>query len=436
LGPRLVASLPFRLTGAQERAVAEIEEDLRRGAPMGRLLQGDVGSGKTLVAVLACLRAVDNGEQAAILAPTELLAHQHLATVRRLVEPLGVRVELLTGSLPARHRRAVEADLASGAAGIVVGTHALYSEGVRFHRLGLVVVDEQHRFGVGQRLRMVAKGERPHLLAMTATPIPRTLALTLFGDLDLTLLDELPPGRQPVTTVVRGESARPRLYEGVRRQVEQGHQVYFVYPTVDRETDESARSAARMAEELAAGPFAGLRVALVHGRLPPEEREAVMARFAAGEVDVLVATTVVEVGVDVANATVMIVEHAERFGLAQLHQLRGRVGRGSAPGYCVLMVGDGEQAAEARERLAVLERTHDGFALAEEDFARRGPGEIAGTRQWGDTGLRFAHPVRHRDLFLAARRTAARRLDRGVTAEELAHALALWGDRLGLVEGG
>ncbi len=436
LGPRLIAALPFDLTGAQQRAVAEIEEDLRSGAPMGRLLQGDVGSGKTLVALLACLRAVENGEQAALLVPTELLARQHLATVRRWAEPLGLRVELLVGGLAAAQRRSVEADLASGAAAIAVGTHALFSEGVRFHRLGLVVVDEQHRFGVAQRLAMVEKGERPHLLAMTATPIPRTLALTLYGDLDLTTLDELPTGRQPVQTVVRSEAARARLYEGVRRQVEEGHQVYFVYPTVERETAESARSATRMARELAEGPFAGLRVGLVHGRMATEEREATMARFAAGEVDILVATTVIEVGVDVANATVMVVEHAERFGLAQLHQLRGRVGRGTAPGYCVLMVGEGEEGEAARDRLAVLERTRDGFALAEEDFAQRGPGEIAGLHQWGDTGLTFADPVRDRETFIEARKAAARRLAEGITGEEIARAIHLWGDRLGLVEGG
>jgi len=436
LGPRLIADLPFDLTGAQQRAVAEIEGDLRRPAPMGRLLQGDVGSGKTLVALLACLRAVENGEQAALLVPTELLARQHLATVRALAEPLGLRVELLVGGLATRQRRAVEANLASGDAAITVGTHALFSKGVRFHRLGLVVVDEQHRFGVAQRLSMVEKGEHAHLLAMTATPIPRTLALTLYGDLDLTTLDELPPGRRPVKTVVRSEAARTALYGGVRRQVEQGHQAYFVYPTVDRETAETARSATRMAAELADGPFTGLRVALVHGRIATEERETTMARFAAGEIDILVATTVIEVGVDVANATVMVVEHAERFGLAQLHQLRGRVGRSTAPGYCVLMVGDGDEGEAARKRLAILERTTDGFALAEADFAQRGPGEIAGLHQWGDTGLRFADPVRDRDTFIAARKAAATRLAEGITGDEIARAIKLWGDRLGLVEGG
>jgi len=436
LGARLIAALPFSLTGAQRRAVAEIEEELRRGAPMGRLLQGDVGSGKTLVALLACLRAVENGEQAALLVPTELLARQHLATIRRLAEPLGLRVELLVGSLSARQRRSVEADLASGDAAIAVGTHALFSEGVRFRRLGLVVVDEQHRFGVAQRLAMVEKGERPHLLALTATPIPRTLALTLYGDLDLTTLDELPPGRQPVKTVVRGEATRTRLYDGVRRQVEAGHQAYFVYPTVDRETAESARSATRMARELADGPFAGLRVGLVHGRMATEEREETMARFTTGEIDILVATTVIEVGVDVANATVMVVEHAERFGLAQLHQLRGRVGRSTAPGYCVLMVGDGEEGEAAKKRLAILAQTTDGFALAEADFAQRGPGEIAGLHQWGDTGLCFADPVRDRDTFIAARKAAATRLAEGITGDEIARAIKLWGDRLGLVEGG
>jgi len=436
LGKRLLARLPFTLTAAQRRVVQEIDADLASGAPMGRLLQGDVGSGKTIVAVLACLRAVEHGEQAAFLAPTELLARQHLDSIRRLVEPLDVRVAWLAGGLPAPQRRAVLAEVAAGDARIVVGTHALFSAEVAFRDLGLAVVDEQHRFGVHQRLRMVEKGVAPHLLAMTATPIPRTLALTLYGDLDLSLLDELPPGRKPVETVVRREPARTKLYAGVRRQIEAGHQVYFVYPTVEQETDESARSATRMAEELEARPFRGFRVGLVHGRLAGEERERVMAAFAAGEIQVLVATTVVEVGVDVANATVMIVEHAERFGLAQLHQLRGRVGRGNAPGYCVFMVGEGEQGKEARERLAILEAESDGFKLAEADFAHRGPGEITGTRQWGDMGLRFADPIRDRAHFLLARQTAAHRLEGGITGDEIARALRLWGDHLGLVEGG
>jgi len=436
LGERLLARLPFALTAAQERVVAEIDADLVRGAPMGRLLQGDVGAGKTIVAVLACLRAVEHGEQAAFLAPTELLARQHLDSIRRLVEPLDVRVAWLAGGLSAPQRRAVLAEVAAGDARIVVGTHALFSEEVAFRDLGLAVVDEQHRFGVNQRLRMVAKGTAPHLLAMTATPIPRTLALTLYGDLDLSVLDELPPGRKPVETVVRRESARTKLYAGVRRQIQAGHQVYFVYPTLERETDESARSALRMAEELERGPFRGFRVGLVHGRLESEQREQVMAEFAAGRIQVLVATTVVEVGVDVANATVMIVEHAERFGLAQLHQLRGRVGRGNAPGYCVLMVGEGEQGKEAQERLEILAAESDGFKLAEADFAHRGPGEITGTRQWGDMGLRFADPIRDRAHFVLARQTAAHRLAAGLTADELARALRLWGDRLGLVEGG
>jgi ATP-dependent DNA helicase RecG len=436
LGERLLAALPFALTAAQERVVAEIDADLASGVPMGRLLQGDVGSGKTIVALLASLRAVEHGEQAAFLAPTELLARQHLESIRRLVEPLGVRVAWLAGGLSVPQRRAVLAEVAAGDAGIVVGTHALFSEDVAFRDLGLAVVDEQHRFGVNQRLRMVEKGAAPHLLAMTATPIPRTLALTLYGDLDLSVLDELPPGRKPVETVVRRESARAKLYGGVRRQIAAGHQVYFVYPTVEQETDESARSATRMAEELEGGPFRGFRVGLVHGRLASEEREKVMAAFAAGETQILVATTVVEVGVDVANATVMIVEHAERFGLAQLHQLRGRVGRGNAPGYCVLMVGEGEAGKEALERLATLEVESDGFKLAEADFAQRGPGEITGTRQWGDMGLRFADPVRDREHFVLARQSAAHRLDAGITGDEIARALRLWGDRLGLVEGG
>jgi ATP-dependent DNA helicase RecG len=409
----LRSTLPFALTRAQECAVAEITTDLARPHPMRRLLQGDVGSGKTLVALLAALVVIDAGWQAALMAPTELLAEQHLETVRPLLAPLGVEVVLLTGAVKGRARQQALEGLAAGRVALAVGTHALIQEGVAFARLGLAVVDEQHRFGVLQRAALQRRGGQPaavDVLVMSATPIPRTLALTLYGDLAVSTLDELPPGRTPITTVLCRESQRDRLVERLRAEVTAGHQAYVVYPLVEESDKSDLRAATTMVHELAAGPLAGLRLALVHGRMKPDEKDAVMRRFKAGDFDVLVSTTVVEVGIDVPNATVIAVEHAERFGLAQLHQLRGRVGRGRAPGYCFLVTPDW-LTQEAYQRLRVLERTTDGFAIAEADLQLRGPGDFLGTRQAGLPPFRVANLLRDTDLLRAARDEAARWLE-------------------------
>jgi ATP-dependent DNA helicase RecG len=387
---RLARLLPFRLTEAQRKVLAEIGADLRSPHPMNRLLQGDVGSGKTIVAVLALLVAVENGCQGALMAPTEILAEQHFRNLERLFAEKGggYRVELLTGSLRAADRRRALDAIAGGEAQIVVGTHALFESGVAFRNLAMVVVDEQHRFGVRQRAALAEKGARPDVLVMTATPIPRTMALTLYGDLDLSVIDALPPGRTPVTTVVRGEDQRERVYEGMRREIASGRQAYVVVPLVEETEKSDLKAATAFAAHLRERVFPGMEVGLVHGKLRSEEKDRVMREFAAGRIPILVATTVVEVGVDVPNASVMVVEHAERFGLSQLHQLRGRVGRGSARSYCVLMVGE-EAGAQARERLDVMEKTSDGFRIAERDFDLRGPGAVFGTQQHGLSDLQF-----------------------------------------------
>jgi ATP-dependent DNA helicase RecG len=405
--------LPFRLTGAQERAIAEIMADLAAPHPMRRLLQGDVGSGKTLVALLAALVVIDAGWQAALMAPTELLAEQHFETVRPLLEPLGVRAVLLTGAIKGRARRDALAALESGDAALAVGTHALIQDAVDFNRLGLAIVDEQHRFGVLQRAALQRRADRPaavDVLVMSATPIPRTLALTLYGDLAMSTLDELPPGRTPIATTLCRESQRARLVERLRAEVAAGHQAYVVYPLVEESEKSDLRAATTMVRELAAGPLAGLRLDLVHGRMKADEKDAVMRRFKAGDFDVLVSTTVIEVGIDVPNATVMVVEHAERFGLAQLHQLRGRVGRGEAPGHCILVVPDWV-SSEAFQRLRVLERSSDGFVIAEADLRLRGPGDFLGTRQAGLPPFRVANLLRDTALLRSARDEAARWLE-------------------------
>ncbi len=385
---RARAALPFRLTQAQRRVLREIVTDLQRTAPMARLLHGDVGSGKTVVAALATLVVAECGAQVAIMAPTELLAQQHHASFTRLLAPTPHRPALLVGGLPEGEKRKVREGLARGSIAVVVGTHALFQEATGFARLGLVVIDEQHRFGVAQRQRLVAKGDAPHLLVMTATPIPRSLALTLYGDLEMSVLDELPPGRSPVRTVVRDGRARDRVMEFVRREVAEGGQAYWVVPFIEDSETLSARAIASHAQEIQRG-LAGVSVGVLHGRLPAEEREQVMAAFLAGEIEVLCATTVIEVGVDVPRASVMVIENAERFGLAQLHQLRGRVGRGSRASYCVLLLGE-ECGAQARERVARFASLTDGFAVAEEDFRQRGPGEFTGMRQWGRADLAVA----------------------------------------------
>jgi ATP-dependent DNA helicase RecG len=484
--------LPFHPTAAQKRALGEIVTDMREPSTMRRLLQGDVGSGKTIVAFQAMLVAMENGYQAALMAPTEILATQHFLAARKLLEKSTrrPRIVLLTGSLDEERKRSNRGLINRGEANLIIGTHALIEEKVEFDRLGLVVVDEQHRFGVLQRFKLMKKPNQPEpdVLVMTATPIPRTLALSLYGDLDLSILDELPPGRMPIATRrVPGERAE-EVWDFVRKQVAKGRQAYIVYPVIEGSRDDQPeldfshdpnsgddshpfrkkremdgargdlfpraaqeaspnarsglRSAVEMHEKLRSGPLAGLRVGLLHGRLDADEKEIIMRRFQRGEIDVLVSTTVIEVGVDVPNATVMVVEHAERFGLAQLHQLRGRVGRGAAKSYCILMTGE-RISPVGEERLNAMVRTQDGFELAELDLAQRGPGEFFGTRQAGLPDFRVANLLRDRQLLELAKQEAARfAVDPGpaVTAEERARVRAqlkqAWQRRYGLVEAG
>ena len=374
-------SLPFELTGAQRRTVDEIAADLRSGKVMNRMVQGDVGSGKTVVAAAAVWMAVQSGLQAAMMAPTELLAEQHARSLEPLMTPLGVRTTLLTGSMtPAQKRNARQA-IAAHEADFIIGTHALISEATDFSNLGLVIADEQHRFGVAQRAALAEKGEDPHILVMSATPIPRTLALILYGDLDISVIDELPPGRQRIDTYLVDETMRARINAFIRRQAAEGHQCYIVCPAIEEGEDESLRSAEAWAETLEKAVFPDLRVALVHGKMKPAQKDETMRAFARGEYDLLVATTVIEVGVDVPNATLMVVENADRFGLSQLHQLRGRVGRGSAKSYCVLF--SSNKNPETLQRLKALCKTNDGFEISRADLALRGPGDFFGTRQHG-----------------------------------------------------
>jgi ATP-dependent DNA helicase RecG len=396
------AALPFALTNAQRRSILEIWDDMARDVPMNRLLQGDVGSGKTLVAAAAVLLAWRNGVQSALMAPTEILAAQHTSKLAPLLVPLQVGVEAVFGSQGQRARAAAVRRLASGEAGLAVGTHALLTEGVDFDRLGLAIIDEQHRFGVEQRARLRAKGTAPHTLHMTATPIPRTLAQSVYADLDVSVIDELPPGRTPIATFAVRTTRLGRVYDFVRANVARGQQAYVVAPAID-EGETELTAAVVEAERLRSEVFADLRVGLLHGRLAPREKDETMQRFVRGELDVLVATTVVEVGVDVANASVMVVLDAQRYGLAQLHQLRGRVGRGAATSYCILVYPDG--AAES-QRLDILTRSTDGFEIAEQDLRLRGPGEFAGTAQSGAADLRLADLVRDFDLYRAAREAA------------------------------
>ena len=381
--------LPFQLTGAQNRAIGEILGDLQRGTPMNRLVQGDVGSGKTMVAAAAAYLAVKNGKQAALMAPTEILAEQHCKSLSGLLEPLGVRVSLLTGSLTPKAKKQVRADMEAGQTDLVIGTHALVSDSTVFRDLGLVIADEQHRFGVAQRSALSAKGTDPHLLVMSATPIPRTLALLMYGDLEVSILDELPPGRQKTDSFLVGESYRGRINAFIRKQVEQGHQCYVVCPAVEENGDLDLKAATVWAQTLQQTVFPDLKVALLHGQMKGGEKEAVMAAFARKEADVLVATTVIEVGVDVPNATLMVIEDADRFGLSQLHQLRGRVGRGDAKSYCILT--SHNKNPETLARLKALCSTTDGFKIAEEDLKMRGPGDFFGARQSGLPVFRVAN---------------------------------------------
>ncbi len=481
--------LPFHPTHAQKQALGEIVADMKRPGPMRRLLQGDVGSGKTIVAFQAMLVAIENGYQAALMAPTEILATQHYLSARKLLEGASrnYRVVLLTGSLDEDRKRTNRGRIARGEADVIIGTHALIEEKVEFDKLGLVVVDEQHRFGVMQRFRLMKKpgqGE-PDVLVMTATPIPRTLALSLYGDLDLSVLDELPPGRTPIVTRRVSDERAEDVWGFVRKQVARGHQAYIVYPVIEGARDDQSeldfaageepeppkpanakkgapkagkakgaekplslfekptlKAATEMYESLHAGPLAGLRLGLLHGRLDADEKEVIMRRFQRGEIDVLISTTVIEVGVDVPNATVMVIEHAERFGLAQMHQLRGRVGRGAAKSYCILMTG-GRVSPEAEERLNAMVRTQNGFELAELDLQLRGPGEFFGTRQAGLPDFRVANLLRDRELlelakteavlFVSNSDTHATEAERAVVSARLKQA---WQRRYGLVEAG
>jgi ATP-dependent DNA helicase RecG len=419
LTTRLKASLPFGLTGAQTRALREIVMDMVSPHRMHRLLQGDVGSGKTIVALFAALVAIENEYQAALMAPTELLAEQHAGTVTRLLSPLGITPVVVTGSLGAKARREADAKLTSGEPLIAIGTHALVQQRTTFKRLGFVAVDEQHRFGVEQRKALGAKGERPDVLLLSATPIPRSLALTLYGDLDVSVLDERPPGRLPITTALRPESARERVLQFIDREIEKGRQAYIVYPVIDESEKTDMKAATTMYAALAEGPFAARRVALLHGRIPADERDAIMRRFRDGEIDVLVATTVIEVGIDVSNATVMLVEHPERFGLSQLHQLRGRVGRGAEASYCILL---GDVSPDAAQRLSVFVGTEDGFEIARADLRLRGMGDLFGERQSGVATFRVADPLRDEQLNEVAHAAATAVLEKDPQLELSEHA--------------
>jgi ATP-dependent DNA helicase RecG len=451
--------LPFHPTAAQKRVLKEIADDMQKPHPMRRLLQGDVGSGKTIIGFQAAIIAIENGCQVALMAPTEILAQQHYFSARRILENAGYRIVLLTGSLEADRKREIRRHIAQGNAQLVIGTHALLEEKVEFAKPGLVIVDEQHRFGVLQRLKLMKKsGEgsdpsassgqalsspaEPDVLVMTATPIPRTLALTLYGDLDLSVLDELPPGRTPIVTRRITDDRSPEVWDFVRKQVAKGHQAYVVYPVIAENEETELKAAIKMYRELSGNVFADLKVGLLHGRLDSELKDQVMRMFQKGELQILVATTVIEVGVDVPNATVMVIEHAERFGLAQLHQLRGRIGRGAAKSYCILMTG-GKVTEEGERRLDAMVRTNDGFQIAELDLELRGPGEFFGTRQAGMPSFRVANLIRDRQLLELAKREAAAVMagpNSEVMQVEISRALVAlrtrWQHTYGLVEVG
>ena len=409
-------ALPFRLTGAQNRAVSDIMEDFRKGAPMNRLVQGDVGSGKTMVAAAAAYAAAKNGKQSALMAPTEILAEQHYQSLNKLFEPIGIRVALLTGSMKAKEKREVRDAIQAGSVDLVVGTHALITDATIFSDLGLVITDEQHRFGVGQRAKLSSKGNDPHLLVMSATPIPRTLALLMYGDLDVSILDELPPGRETVDTFLVGESYRARINAFIRKQVAEGHQCFVVCPAVEENEDLGIKAATVWAETLQQTVFPDLKIALLHGQMKGAEKEEAMASFARGEADVMVATTVIEVGVDVPNATLMVIEDADRFGLSQLHQLRGRVGRGKAKSYCILTSHNKNQ--ETLARLKALCKTTDGFKIAEEDLKLRGPGDFFGSRQSGLPTFRVANLSYDLQTLKDAQTASAKWIEKSGTSDQ------------------
>jgi ATP-dependent DNA helicase RecG len=419
--------LPFKPTGAQKRVLAEIAADLEKPVPMNRLLQGDVGSGKTIVAMQAAVIAMENACQAALMAPTEILAVQHFLSARRILAPGGYTAELLISGLKPTEKAAARERIRTGEARLVIGTHALIEDEVEFARLGFVAIDEQHRFGVLQRKRLMDKaaktGFAPHVLVLTATPIPRTLSLTLYGDLDVSVLDELPPGRTPIETRMTSEKHLPGVWDFLRREVEAGHQGYIVYPVIE-ESKLELKAAMEEYERLSRDVFPKLKVGLLHGRMSSEEKDDVMQRFRRNEVQVLVATTVIEVGVDVPNATVMVIEHAERFGLAQLHQLRGRIGRGAQKSHCIL-VAPGRMTDDGRARLETMVRTTNGFEIAETDLLIRGPGEFFGTRQSGELGFHIANPLRDRELLERARKEAFLLVEEPAQKESLQRMLRL-----------
>jgi ATP-dependent DNA helicase RecG len=441
--------LPFHPTAAQKKVLKEIAADMEKPYPMRRLLQGDVGSGKTIVGFEAAIIAIENGYQVALMAPTEILAQQHYFSARRILENAGYRIVLLTGSLETDRKREVRRHIAQGNAQLVIGTHALLEEKVEFGKLGLVIVDEQHRFGVMQRLKLMKKsgdnGEsvpEPDVLVMTATPIPRTLALTLYGDLDLSVLNELPPGRTPIVTRQVSDDQSAQVWDFLRKQVGAGHQAYVVYPVIAENEESELKAAIKMYRELSGKVFADFKVGLLHGRLDADLKEQVMRMFQKGELQILVATTVIEVGVDVPTATIMVIEHAERFGLAQLHQLRGRIGRGAAKSFCILMTG-GKVTEEGQRRLQAMVDTNDGFKIAELDLELRGPGEFFGTRQAGLPSFRVANIIRDGQLLEIAKREAAFVLagpNSEISSEEISRALvqmrARWQNTYGLVEVG
>jgi len=459
--------LPFHPTAAQKRVLKEIAADMVKPYPMRRLLQGDVGSGKTIVAFEAAIIAIENGCQVALMAPTEILAQQHYFSARRILESAGYRIVLLTGSLEQDRKREIRRHIAQGNAHLIIGTHALLEESVEFAKLGLVIVDEQHRFGVMQRLKLMRKtnedapGEKraaakpvppngstgaeppePDVLVMTATPIPRTLALTIYGDLDFSVLDELPPGRTPIVTRRISDERSSEVWDFVRKQVAAGHQAYVVYPVIEENEERELKAALKMYKQLSNQTFADLKVGLLHGRLDSDLKEQVMRRFQSGELNILVATTVIEVGVDVPNATVMVIEHAERFGLSQLHQLRGRIGRGSGKSFCILMTG-GKVSEEGEQRLDAMVRTNDGFQIAELDLQLRGPGEFFGTKQAGMPSFHVANLIRDRQILEAAKREAAAVLagpGPEISQEEIdravRHMRTRWHTTFGLVEVG